>query len=332
MRWSSGLATIVFWVIFFAAGGNARGASGLYPVHGTVLGRSSDGREIVAINAVPLMQPAQTRAYRIDPQETPAAGTQIDAFVDTARPGRLFEVLPAPEFVAGEPNGFATHVYAVGDAVPSLPLIDQDGRKVRFGDFKGKTILLSFVFSRCPDQTICPAISGKFLYLQQHIDPSQFHLIEVTLDPTYDSPAILKQYGNSFDADPRVWSLVTGQSGEIKTLIDRFGIASISDRPGNFIHDDRLVIVDPNGRIASILETIGWSPSDAIALARNAAGLSSNPFRRFYAATIADVVALCGGGSSTGVVLLDAVIFIVGVVVLGGATIWIGRLIFTEKI
>jgi protein SCO1/2 len=306
-------------------------AAGVYAVHGTVLGTLKDGRAIVSVDPVPLTLRAGTRAYRLDDPSAARAGTAIDALVEKARPDRLFDVRPAEAFVAGTPDAFATHVYATGDTLPAFPLIDQTGRIVHFSDFLGKTTLLSFVFSRCPDPTICPAISGKFLYLQQHVDPSRFHLVEVTLDPAYDSPAVLKQYGSAFDADPDRWSIVTGEPQEIKTLIDRFGISSISDRPGDYIHDDRLVVVDPAGHIASILETIGWSPDDAIALGRDAAGMSSNPLRRFYAATIAKVVALCGGGSSTGVVLLDSVIFIVGVVVLGGATVWIGRMIFAEK-
>jgi protein SCO1 len=332
VRWTSAFGAVVLLVSISTAHAYAETAKSIYPVHGTVLGKLPDGRAIVNLDVVPLTQPALTQAYRVEPAAAARPGTEIDALIDAARPRLLFEARPAVQFVAGAPNEFATHVYAVGDTLPEFPFVDQDGRLVRFADFKGKTTLLSFVFTRCPDPTICPAISGKFLYLQQHLDPARFHLVEVTLDPTYDSPAVLKQYGKSFDADANRWSLLTGESQQVKTLLDRFGISSISDRPGNFIHDDRLVIVDPAGRVASILETIGWSPDDAIAMARNVGGLSSNPLRRFYAATMAKVVALCGGGSSTGVVLLDATIFIIGVVVLGGAAVWIGRLIRAEKI
>lgn len=307
-------------------------SSGVFPVHGTVLTLLGNGRAIVSLNEVPLIQPAVTRPYQVDPRASLRQGAEIDAFIDAAHPDRLFAATPAGEFVAGTPDALATHVLTTGDSLPAFPLIDQDGRVLHFADFKGKTTILSFAFTRCPDPTICPAISGKFLYLQQHLDPEKFHLVEVTLDPTYDSPPVLKQYGRSFDADSQRWSLVTGEAQQIKTLIDQFGISSISDRPGNFIHDDRLAIVDPNGRITTVLETIGWSPDDAIALARDAGGMSSNPFRRFYAATMAKVVALCGGGSTTGVVVMDAVIFIVGVILLGGATIWVGRQILSGRV
>jgi protein SCO1/2 len=74
---------------------------------------------------------------------------------------------------------------------------------------------LSFVFTRCPDPTICPAISGKFLYLQRHLDPERFHLVEITLDPTYDSPPVLKRYSAIFGADSQMvapnWRAGAGQ-------------------------------------------------------------------------------------------------------------------------
>lgn len=321
--------------LFFVLAASARAEaakSGLFPVHGTVLAVLGSGRAIVTLDAVPMTQPAVTRSFRVDPPSVIRQGVEVDAFVDAARPDRLFSVTPAAAFVAGMPDAYATHVLTAGDSLPSFPLVDQDGRLLHFSDFRGKTTIISFAFTRCPDPTICPAISGKFLYLQQHLDPDKFHLVEVTLDPSYDSPAVLKRYGSSFDADESRWSLVTGEPQQIRALIDQFGISSISDRPGNFIHDDRLAIADPSGKITTVLETIGWSPDDAIALARDASGMSSNPFRRFYAATMAKVVALCGGGTSTGVVVLDAVIFVIGVVLLGGATVWIGRLILSGRV
>lgn len=324
------LAAAFLWAIAPAA---APAASGAFAVHGLVLRSLPGGRAIVRTDAVTAMQPAATRVYRIESAAPIAAGTPIDALVEPARdPRTLFAAVPAQPFVAGEADRYATHVYAAGDALPDFTLVDQDGRLLHFADFRGKTVLLSFVFTRCPDPTICPAISGKFLYLQQHLDPSRYHLAEVTLDPAYDSPAVLKRYGTSFDVLGDRWSLLTGEPEQMKTLADRFGISSIAAGPGNYIHDDRLVVVRPDGRISTILETTGWSPDDAISLASDASGVASNPLRRFYVATIATVVSLCGGGSSIGVVLLDAVLFIVGVIVLGGATIWIGRLILAGKI
>lgn len=339
MRWANALRALILGAALTPLAATAAHAetappdAALFPVHGMVLARVGGDRAVVRLDPVTMTEPGLTRISRIDPAQGLTPGTPFDAFADAKHgPGVLFDAKPAAQFVAGTPDAFATHVLDVGDPLPNMPLIDQNGHVTSFARFAGKTTIISFVFTRCPDLTICPAISGKFLYLQQHLDPALFHLVEVTLDPTYDSPAALKAYGKQFGAIPASWSLVTGEPAQIKTLIDQFGISSIEDRPGNYVHDDRLVVAAPNGKIASVLQTIGWSPDDAIALARDVAGLDSNPFRRFYLATVSNVVALCGGGSSIGVVLLDSSLFIIGFVVLGGATIVIGRLILTEKI
>ena len=189
-------------------------------------------------------------------------------------------------------------------------------------------MLLSFVFTRCPDRTLCPAISGKYLYIQNHMDAAHVHLVEITLDPPYDSPAVLHAYGEQFTADPGRWSLLTGQASQMKDVLDEFGISSISDRPGNYVHDDRLIVAGPDGRIVQVIPTAGWSPDDALAVASDAAGLGSNPLRRFELATIAGVASLCGGSMQTGVVILDSLAFVFGVLLLGSILAWWGRRIF----
>jgi hypothetical protein len=77
----------------------------------------------------------------------------------------------------------------------------------------------------------------------------------------------------------------------------------------NFLHDDRLFIVSPQGRVASIVETADWDPQSVLAQARAISGLASNPFERFKLALVAEAVALCGGSESSGIVLLELTLF-----------------------
>ena len=101
-----------------------------------------------------------------------------------------------------------------------MPFVDQTGRLVSLSDLKGQTTILTFVYTRCHDLNICPAISGKFAYLQHQLDPERFHLIEITLDPLYDSPAIMARYGDQFAANPRVWWLLTSRPSTVGKVID----------------------------------------------------------------------------------------------------------------
>jgi cytochrome oxidase Cu insertion factor (SCO1/SenC/PrrC family) len=274
------------------------------------------------------MYASQTRRFH-----TKAAlkiGETFDAYLDPAT-STLDDVNEAPAFVAGLPNKLIERPLAQGDRLPDYRFVTQAGRTFRFADLRGKVVLLSFVYSRCPDIKICPAISSKFSYLQHHIDPARFALVEMTLDPLEDSPVTLAAYGKQFDADPTRWSLVTGESAQIKNVLDAFALDPLETGPGRIIHDDTLVILKSDGTIADLIPTSGWTPDDVLATADNVAGLSSNPFRRFELATVAGVIALCGGSSSTGIVVLDSAVFLAGVGILGGLLVWITKRVIIDE-
>jgi cytochrome oxidase Cu insertion factor (SCO1/SenC/PrrC family) len=233
--------------------------------------------------------------------------------------------------VAGLPNRVITHILADGDRLPDYRFVTQSGRLTSFGDLHGRVVLLSFIYTRCPDREICPAISGKYAYLQHHLDPKRFALVELTLDPQADSPAALAAYARRFGADPDHWSLWTGESAQVKNVLDAFALDSLETNPGRIIHGDKLVIIDRSGAIADIIPTSGWEPDDAIATAENVAGLASNPLRRFELATVAGVIAFCGGAVSTSTVVLDSIVFLLGVGILGGLLVWITKRVIVDE-
>lgn len=299
-------------------------AVALIPVHGLVLAVERDGSAIVRTDAAPQMLSAQTERYRIVPRVRLAPGVGIDAFADTStHPWTLRDSVAAGPFVPGLPDAGRTIPIDAGSMLPMAQLVDQRGDLVSLSSaFVGKTLLLSFIFTRCPDRTLCPAISGKYAYLQSHLDPAHFALAEITLDPPYDSPRVLQQYGRFYGADPRMWHLLTGRGETIVRLLDAFGIDSLRVSTSNFIHDDKLFIVAPSGRVASVITTAAWDPEGVIAEARAVAGMASNPFERFKLSLVADVVAICGGSQWAGIVLLELALF--GVIsIFVSAALWL---------
>lgn len=281
------------------------------PVHGLVIESLPNRSAIVRIDPVVAMLPAQTRRYRLMPPLTFHAGTTIDALLDPAtHPATLRDAVAAASFAPGLPDSGRVVPVQLGGTLPAAALVDQNGRIVQLEQaFRGKTLLLSFIFTRCPDRTLCPAISGKFAYLQQRLDAKRFALAEITLDPQYDSPAVLREYAAAYGAKPQSWTLLTGMGSTIQRLLDQFGISSMRVSASNFLHDDRLFIVTPAGKVAYVVETGGWDPQSVIAQARAVSGLANNPFERFKLALVADVVALCGGSEFAGVALLELSLF-----------------------
>jgi|SRR5579884_497309 len=304
-------------------------ADPIVPIHGVAVGAGPSGTLVVRMDAVTGMVPAQTRAFSVSPRLNVPPGTGIDAFLDrSSSPWRLYDASVAAKFVPGLPETGKVFPIDYGSPLPHTRLVDQTGRLVDLAsDFRGKTVLVSFIFTRCPDKDECPLVSAKFGTLQRRLDPARFHLVEITLDPVYDSPRVVAQYAAQFGANPQAWSILTGQQHDVQHLLDRFGISSLQSE-SKLIHNDKIFVTAPDGKIADIVQGTAFDADALAAQARHLAGMTSNPFGRIKLAIVAGAVALCGGSQFAGVVLLETVTFLIIAVVCFFTLGWVARKIW----
>lgn len=183
-----------------------------------------------------------------------------------------------------------------GDTVPPVPLVDQSGRAFSVAGLRGKAVILSFIYTRCADPKMCPLVSSKFARLQTLIGNAPVHLVEITLDPTYDSPWILGAYGSAFGANPARWTLATGTQASIDDLAGRLGVATQWTRPGTLAHTEAVVILDREARLVRIVDGSAWAPEDVLAIA-SAAALDAPPLATRLRLWLGAAVEACGAGS-----------------------------------
>jgi protein SCO1/2 len=183
-----------------------------------------------------------------------------------------------------------------GDTPPPLPLVDQRGAPFSLGRLRGSAVAVSFIYTRCGDARMCPLVSAKFARAQREMGDAPIKLVELTLDPAFDTPAVLARYGRAFGADPRVWTLATGAPSSLDELAARFGIASERTQPGTIVHTEALIVLDPDGRIDSVIDGNTWSPDDLVAAARSALGERMSPLARI-AAWSRSAAQWCGRGA-----------------------------------
>ncbi|HEX8805305.1 MAG TPA: SCO family protein [Candidatus Aquilonibacter sp.] len=304
--------------------------AGLLPFHGIVIEPLGDATAVIRNAPITHTLVAQTRRYRLAPNIVLRTGAGVDGLLDRSTdPWTLREPIAAAAFVAGLPHPGRVIPVDVGKPLPRATLIDQDERTVQLaGAFRGKTTLLSFIFTRCPDTDVCIAISSKYTQLQRELDPAHFALVEISLDPPYDSPAVLRTYGKQFDQNPASWTLLTGTGSTITQVLDEFGISSLQTDSARYIHSDKLFIVTPQSRVAYIVDTAGWDPRGVIAEARAVDGMASNPFERFKLSLIAGVVALCGGSQFAGIVLLEIGLFVLITIAVTVSLVIVGRVLW----
>jgi protein SCO1/2 len=89
------------------------------------------------------------------------------------------------------------------------------------------------------------------------------HLLSITLDPAFDTPQILKEYGAYANEDSNVWSLASGYAKEIDALTQAFSVYR-QNEGGTISHGLATALVDPSGKIVKIWRGNAWTPNDVI--------------------------------------------------------------------
>jgi protein SCO1/2 len=146
----------------------------------------------------------------------------------------------------------------VFSTLPAMNLLDQDGRPYTNDRLRGHVTIANFIFTTCP--SVCPLLSQRMAALQDRLPGMPgVQLVSFSVDPETDTPAVLKEYGARYHAQPARWTFVTGQPDAVVAAIsDGFKIALTrekkpppADSPDGFaiVHGENFVLVDGAGRI-----------------------------------------------------------------------------------
>lgn len=275
-------------------------ASAAQRLHGVVLAVTPKTGEVIVRHDAFGSMPAMTMSFRIIPRQRAAQlqpGAQIEADVDTkTEPWTLSHVTStsAQSLTTNVSPLRRVTALRIGDQVPDTAFVDQTGKPFRFSSLRGQDVVLAFIYTRCRDARMCPLISAKFRQLQEQAGSRAVHLVEVSLDPTYDRPPILERYAQTFSADPKRWSLVVGDAEPTLNFAAQFGISAQPDPNIGIIHDENTVIVDREGRIRRMITETSWLPGEIFAAIDQQNGIASNPLARLNLWLSDKAVALCG--------------------------------------
>ena len=135
--------------------------------------------------------------------------------------------------------------------IPDFSLINQNGVTITSKDLIGTIKVVDFFFTRCPG--ICPKMTNQLTRVQEvFIEDEDVKLISITVDPVYDQPDTLKLYSQKYKALTEKWLFLTGPKDSIYALAQKgFFLSAMEDKehPVDFIHSDKVVLVDKNGWI-----------------------------------------------------------------------------------
>lgn len=160
-----------------------------------------------------------------------------------------------------------------GDEVPNFTLRNQNNREIHVRDYRGKALLLTFIYTRCPLPEYCTLMSNNFAQIDRALgqDPKiyeQTHLLSISIDPGYDTPEVLKSYGAAhterYENETFAhWEFAGGTSEQVKKIAEYFGLTYFPEKD-QIIHALRTVIISPEGKVAKIYSGNDWKPEEVV--------------------------------------------------------------------
>jgi protein SCO1/2 len=146
--------------------------------------------------------------------------------------------------------------------VAGFTLTNQDGRATSLADLSNHVWVADIIFTRCAGS--CPIMTAQMHGLQILL-PQSIRLVTLTTDPDFDTPPVMKKYGERFGADFNRWMFLTGSKAEIAGLAgDSLKLSAVPVKPEErrndadlFIHSTIFVIVDQHARLRGVFETQG---------------------------------------------------------------------------
>ena len=284
------LFTAVAFVSVFAAGCGSNKPSApaaataagekRYHLEGKVISTDKAQQQIVVDHKeIPGFMGAMAMPYPIaDPKDVDrvAPGDQITADVVVTDKGVRLENVVVVKKGDGKAAAPASELHPpqAADSVPDFALVNQDGKRVTLRQYRGKAVLLSFIYTRCPLPEYCPLVTHHFAEIEKSLaqDPKLYartHLLSISFDPKFDTPAVLRKYARDYVPanDSKVfthWEFAAAPEPELKDVAKFFNLF-LNEEDGQITHSMATAIIAPDGTLYKWFHDNDWKPADMIA-------------------------------------------------------------------
>lgn len=174
------------------------------------------------------------------------------------------------------------HVPAPGDAAPDFKLRNQDGRTIHLGQFKGKALLVTFIYTRCPSPDFCPRVTRNFAAVEKQLaaNPALYaktHLVCISFDPDNDTPERLRAYGTTYiGSDVKNafahWDFAVPERPVLLEMAKFFDLGMTSDSEGTITHTLSTTLIGPDGKVVRFYPGNEWTAEQVVADVKQLAG------------------------------------------------------------
>ena len=268
-----------------------KNATSHYAVRGVVVATDAASGEIgLNAEAIPGFMEAMTMSYKLaDPTVMSElhVGDRITATLlfetDAAGPinMRLTDVVVIAQARPDYVPKVQYHVPAAGDVVPDFTLLNQSDKKIRLGQFKGKVLVMTFIYTRCPLADYCPRMSRNFAEIDKDLSAdkklyAETHLLTVSFDPVYDTPKVLKSYGEAYTGEYSKatfahWDFAAPEQAEMQKMEEFFSLGVTPSDNGTLQHSLSTLVIGKDGKVVAFYPTNDWTTAEVEEQIRKAA-------------------------------------------------------------
>ena len=174
------------------------------------------------------------------------------------------------------------HVPAPGDAVPDFQLRNQDGRIIHLQQFRGKELLVTFIYTRCPLPSFCPRVTHNFADINRQLASNRAlydktHLLCVSFDPDNDTPERLRAYGAGYigsDAKDAFahWDFAVPDKSVLSKMAQYFDVGISEAADNSITHTLSTTLIGADGKVVHFYPGNEWSVDQVLADMNRAAG------------------------------------------------------------
>jgi protein SCO1 len=276
-----------------SAAGGAGGAQGevkTFPIRGKIVNVDpAKGVVLLDHEAVPGFMEAMTMSYKLKdagvvselhPGDRIAAKLLVRKVGDDYEDPQLDEIVVTAQARPDFKPPVQYHVPTAGDAVPDFRLLNEDGRTIHMAQFKGRVVLLTFIYTRCPLADFCPRMNKNFAQIDKALaaDPAMYketHLLSISFDPKFDTPAILKSYGGIYTGGAKAtlahWDFVAPLEGQLEGMELFFDVGVTPGEAGTLTHSLSTALIGKDGKVRAWYPTNEWTPEEVLAAIKSAA-------------------------------------------------------------
>jgi protein SCO1 len=271
----------ILWIVVLICVGFAAGCQSApekhYPIQGEVIS-VDEGKKLITVKHgdIPGLMPAMTMTYQVaEPRQiqTLQPGDRITAdLVVSENKGRLEKIVLVGKGDGKTSPGTTQHIPEKGEAVPDIALVNQDGKVIHFSNYRGKVLLVTFIYTRCPLPDFCPRMNENFHAVQKLLQEvpgatERAEFLSISFDPEHDTPAVLKHYASLYKnsepgGKPFDWQFAAPSQKDLPELAQFFGLVYQPEQ-AQIVHSLSTTVIGPNGKVEKWFADNEWTPTDA---------------------------------------------------------------------